>query len=90
MPKYEVHVYAVVRLTVAEVEATDMQDAIVGAMKVVDYNVLTRQFGSDHPGEPWVRATAYADELVGFTVDVVGDDSYSQTTHFQADGVREL
>jgi hypothetical protein len=72
--KYDVHIYAVVRVKIEAVEADSQVAAIQEAQKGLDL-------------EEAVRSGEYAEEITGFLVDEVGDENYSQSRAYQADGV---
>ena len=62
MPKYDVHIYAVARLKVANVAADSSQDAVRNAEQIVDLHQALAA------GE-----AEYADEIEGFLVDVLDE-----------------
>jgi hypothetical protein len=65
---YDVHIFAVVLLKVESIEADTQKDAIWKALESVD---LYNQFEGPH--------TEYAEEIVRYVVDEVGEDEYSHT-----------
>jgi len=72
--KYDVHIYAVVRVKIEGVNAESQTAAITAAQKGLDMEYAIKQ------GE-------YAEEITGFLVDEVGDENYSKTRAYLADGV---
>lgn len=81
MPKYDVHIYAVVRVKVSGVEADNMPEAIESAVEQADIDELF-----PHRVYPWGVETEDAEEIVGYLVDVVGDGEHSMTTYYEQDG----
>jgi len=82
MNKYDVHIYAVTRVKVAGVEAARQKQAIVKAEKKVDlHSVLDGgAFGLN------IESIEYAEEIVGFMVDEVGDEFYTKSNQYDGDG----
>ena len=78
--KYNVHIYAVVRLKVEGIEADTHRDAIRSALASVD---LDREFQGER--------TEYAEDITSYVVDEVGDENYEHTrtyldaAHFELD-----
>ena len=73
--KYNVHIYAVVRLKVENIEADTHRDAICSALESVDFY---REFEG--------KRTEYAEDITSYVVDEVGDESYEHTrTYLDAD-----
>lgn len=71
MPKYTVHIYPIVRVTVPDVEAEDPVAAIKKAEAMVD---MSHFFGQVHtsasrPGTPVLLPLEYADDVDGYLVD---------------------
>lgn len=69
--KYNVHIYATVRVLIQDVEAADMKAATETAEKAADLQ-----------NYPFGRGVEYADEVTAFLVDVVGDEEYEQSQSF--------
>jgi hypothetical protein len=62
MPKYDVHIYAIARLKVDDIDADSLQEAARKAEQRVDlHHAIAR-------GE-----AEYADDIVGFLVDVLDE-----------------
>ncbi len=93
MPFFDVNVHAVVLVKVVNVEAESMKEAIIKAEN--DQNIYDAigkdlcfcQQGKDPKPYAHIEFIQYADEVVDFLVDVVGDTEYAQTRRFAADGV---
>jgi hypothetical protein len=79
--KYDVHIFAVVRVKIAGVDAESQTEAIVNAEDSVD---LYRLF--ENPGAFGVEATDFADEITHYLVDEVGDSTYERSRFYEADG----
>lgn len=60
MPKYDVHIYAIARLKVADIDADSPQDAARKAEQQVDLHHAIAH-----------REAEYADDIEGFLVDVL-------------------
>lgn len=75
MPKYDVHIFAVVRVKVPNVEASNRVQACKRAEDRVDFYGLLRQ---DHP-QACVEDMEYAEETSHYLVDVVGDIDYEKS-----------
>ena len=76
MLRFDVHIYAIVRLKVAGVEASSSQDAVRKAERLVDLHQAIAA------GE-----AEYADEIEGFLVDALddaGERMEGQTVFFNA------
>jgi hypothetical protein len=78
MPKYHVHIYAVFRVRVPDVEADSPEEACQKAEQAVDL--------ADLPNGTWVD---YADDIHGFLVDEDGDTEYERSTFYDAYYVRQ-
>lgn len=87
MQKYDVHMFAIVRVKVADVEAESMVQAI---NKVTDegiesgrvlYRLFERLDGYNG------LEVEFADQYDGFLVDLHGDPHFEQSKRFKADGV---
>lgn len=75
---FDVHLYAVVRVKVADVEAPSMETAIERARAEAD---LDGMFATD--------TTQWAEEIVYAVVDVQGDEEYEQSKWFSFDPVSD-
>lgn len=75
--KYDVHIYAVYRVKVANVEATDQKQACLNALAQTDLDFSI-------PAPRGVRIVEYADEVNGFLVDEVGDEEYKNSRYYNA------
>jgi len=84
--KYDVHVYATVRVMVPGIEAESQEEAIKTAQAQLD-NDQTLYELFDHPENEVV--TSYAEEITGYLVDETGDESYERTTFYDAKGVQQ-
>ena len=62
MPKYDVHIYAIARLKVADIDADSPQDAAQKAEQRVDLHHAIAN-----------REAEYADDIEGFLVDVLDE-----------------
>ena len=78
MPKYNVHLYAVVRMRFDDIEA----DSQVDAISIAEGLDLHKEV--ENLGRPTSEATnyEYADENVYFLVDEVGDDQYLRSASY--------
>lgn len=74
--QYDVHLFAVVRRKVSDVNATSHREAIESALAKTD---LYTCFGGPE--------TEYAEELSHFLVDVVGDDEYAHSQWYYSQDV---
>ena len=74
MAKYNVHVYAIVRVLVSDVEAENHVEAMKKAERRANLDSL---FSG--------RNTEYADELDGFLVDEEGDVEHERSTWYEKD-----
>ncbi len=79
--KYDVHIFAVVRVKVAGIDAGGQTEAIVKAEDSVD---LYRLF--ENRGAFGVETTEFADEISLYLVDEVGDSTYERSCYYAADG----
>ena len=82
MPKYNVHIYPIVRVQVREVEAETPEAAIKQAEALVD---LHRLFAGDSPAHPHIVSIEYADDMDGFLVDEAGDPEHLKSTFYDAE-----
>lgn len=94
MPNYNVHVFAVVRVKVAEIEAGSQTEAIEKAQQT-DFRGLFdregRMWGRDLEGNSVViTQTEYAEELTHFHVDEIGDEDYAKSQWYCSDGKTQL
>jgi hypothetical protein len=74
MPKYHVHVYPVVRVPVADIEADSPEEACQKAEQAIDFSNLFSQ-----PG------TEYADDIDGFLVDEEGDPEHKLSAWYDGE-----
>jgi phosphoribosylanthranilate isomerase len=78
--KYDVHIYATVRVKVCGVEAESQVEAIKNAEANTNLHELfpykTQADGTE---------TEYAEEVTGYLVDEHGDAEYSRTRYYNAD-----
>ena len=79
MPKYNVHLYAVVRMRFDDIEA----DSQVDAISIAEGLDLHKEV--ENLGRPTSEATnyEYADENVYFLVDEVDDDQYLRSESYK-------
>ena len=75
MPKYDVHLYAVLRFTVRGVETGSMEEACKKAEQVIDAEAIKSAMrgGSEHEAE-------FDEEVIEALVDVQGDEDFSKST----------
>jgi hypothetical protein len=66
--KYNVHIFAVYRVKITDVEATCQTEAIAAAMK---------QFDPDHPKDP-----EFAEEVSHYLVDEQGDTEFENSCFY--------
>ena len=83
--KYDVHIFAIVRVKVAGISAESQAEAIEKAEDSVD---LYRLF--DNPGAFGVEATEFADGISHYLVDEVGASTYKRSRFYEADGTTVL
>ena len=92
--KYNVHLYAEVRVKVVSVEADSMEEAIDKAEGFADPN---RYFGRNHCrnagmdcdiADMHLEYSEFA-EGCSYVVDVQGDDDYEQTQYFNQEPERD-
>ena len=83
--KYDVHIFAVVRVKVAGIVAESQTKAIQKAEDSVD---LYRLF--DNPRASAVEATEFADDITHYLVDEVGDSMHERSRFYNADGTTVL
>lgn len=77
----EVHIFAVVRVKVAGIDANSQTEAIVKTEDSVD---LYRLF--ENRSAFGVETTEFADEISFYRVDEVGDSTYERSCYYAADG----
>ncbi|MBZ5499059.1 MAG: hypothetical protein LAP85_21890 [Acidobacteriia bacterium] len=77
--RYNVHIFAVVRVKVPDVEAVSHQDAIKKAVESTDLNEV---FDRVSP-VPGVEHTEYGEEISHYLVDEVGDEECRRSTFYQ-------
>jgi hypothetical protein len=81
MPKYNVHVFEIVRVKVVGVEADDPIAAAKIATDVYEPQHLFSRLRFEAP----IEIVEYSGDLHGYTVDTVGDEeTYSKTVHLDA------
>ncbi|MGA2259876.1 MAG: hypothetical protein ABSH28_00405 [Acidobacteriota bacterium] len=76
--RYNVHIFAVVRVKVPDVEAGSHQDAIKKAVECTNLNDL---FDLVSP-VPGVEHTEYGEEISHYLVDEVDDEEYRRSTFY--------
>ena len=74
--KYNVHLYAVVRVKVVDVEASSQEEAIA---KAEDSVLLGRILNHERGLPDNVECTEYAEEVVRYLVDEEGDEEYDKS-----------
>ena len=81
MPKYDVHLFAVLRFTLRGVEAESIKDACKKADQVVTDEAIKTAMrgGSEYEAD-------FADEIIEALVDVQGDEDYSESTWLEPEG----
>jgi hypothetical protein len=89
--KYKVHLFAVVRVRIDNIEATSQLEAIKKAENDTD---LYRQFlwesrGGEGGTDPYVNHTEWADEISHVLVDEEGDEEYEQSGWYGTPDDRE-
>ena len=86
--KYHVHLYAVVRIKSTEVEGFTQLEAIAKAKNKIE-PLLDNGYLFNTPGNPaaGVEHVEYAEEVVNYLVDEVGDDGYTQSLWYKPDGL---
>jgi hypothetical protein len=78
--KHNVHIYAIVRVKVCDIEAESHADAIQKAEVLVDLNDLFNK-GADQE---------FADDIDCFLVDEIGDEDYRNSRWYEKDGVTRM
>ena len=76
MKAYNVHLYALVRVTVREVLAETPTEAIDEAIEAIDLTVLFDRLGE--------KDVAYAEDIPSALVDEVGDAQYEHSQCYDA------
>jgi len=81
VPKYDVHLFPVVRFTVRGVEAESMEEACKKAEESLADEAIKSAMsgGSDHEAD-------FDEEVIEALVDVQGDEDYSGSTWFKPAG----
>lgn len=79
MKSHNVHIFAVVRVKVPNVEAENHEDAIRKAMDLVDFYSL---FEAEHPQQE-VEETEYAEEESRFLVEEAEDVHYVNSRWYE-------
>jgi len=82
MPKYHVHLYPIIRVTVRNVEAEDQVAAIKKAEELVGMGQLFAGLPMPHRD---VDSMEYADELSGVLVDEDGDTEHQKSTWYDSE-----
>ena len=72
MPKYNVHLYVTERITYENIEEESQSEAVKSVVDNFDPSDLGR--------------AEWAEEISGAMVDTVGDNEYTETREFDADG----
>ena len=83
MTQYNVHIFVVVRVKVPSVEAENQKEA----MSKAEERVGLRAF--DNVQIPGATEVEYADEILSYLVEGVGDEAYEHSRRYDAWG-REL
>jgi hypothetical protein len=82
MPKFNVHLFTLVRIKVKNVEAADQKEAVVKAeQRLTDFNDIGQMFSSDSNRG---FETEWAEETPEALVDEVEDESFSQSTFYDS------
>lgn len=81
MPKYDVHLFAVLRFTLRGIEAESMEDACKKADQVISDEAIKNAMcgGSEYEAD-------FAGEVIEALVDVHGDEDYSESTWLVPEG----
>ena len=81
MPKYDVHLFAVLRFTLRSIEAESMEDACRKAEQVVNAEAVKNAMrgGSEFEAD-------FADEVIEALVDVHADEEYAESTWLEPEG----
>ncbi|MBI4446888.1 MAG: hypothetical protein HY645_13405 [Acidobacteria bacterium] len=80
MPKYDVHLYAVVRLKIPDIGAETQQEAMKKADELIAPHLYDLLY-AEKP-IPIVECTEYAEEIDGYLVDEIGDEEYLKSTFY--------
>ena len=80
--KYNVHVYAIARIKVPDIEAQDQKDAIRRVIETLNIDSL---LSFNRAG----IKIEYADDIVRYLVDIVGDSGYLHTKSYYPDELEE-
>ena len=78
--KYKVHIYAIVRVKVLDVEANSQEEAITRVRDHVNLNDLLNR---THPLSN-VEHVEFADEITGYLVDEQGDQKHERSRFYEA------
>ena len=82
MPKYNVHLFATVRVKVKDVEAESQSEAVREAQENVDlYHVFDGQVYNNP-----VESVEWTEEITEVLVDEVGDVEYSRSAWYNPNG----
>lgn len=96
--KHDVHVFAIVRVKIENVEAESQTEAIDKAEKAVDFHRLLHQsdrslaaYSRDWYGTSGIAVTCveFAEECSHYLVDEAGDEEYARSKWYQSDGRTE-
>lgn len=81
MPKYDVHLFAVLRFTLHAVEAETMEEACRKAEQLVNDDAIKTAMrgGSEYEAD-------FADEIIEALVDVQGNEDYSESEWLVPEG----
>lgn len=83
MNKYDVHIYAVVRVKLEGIEAPGQREAVDAARKRFDEEGIGEKLGLTSPAS--VAHAEYADEVVRYLVDQQGDEEYERSQWYEGD-----
>ena len=78
--KYNVHIYATVRVKVLDVEANSQEEAITRVRDHVNLNDLLNR---THPLSN-VEHVEFVDEITGYLVDEQGDEEHERSRFYEA------
>lgn len=84
MPKYDVHLFPILRVKIVDIEAASQVEAIQKA--AAQWN----SFSNEPPSIEHVEAAEYAEEISYFLVDDVGDEEHQNSQFYEADGKTPL
>jgi hypothetical protein len=87
--KYNVHLFAVVRVKAVDIEAESQTEAIQKGREHI-----LKACGDDlrgvlyeNPGIPGIEHAEFNEEFDGYLVDEQGDDGYNRSRYYMPDGV---